>query len=95
MYRSFYDCVSDLPEATAKEFVFAVTEYGLFRKEPDFRGRADADLLSALWTATRPVLEKSFKMYDNGKRGGAPGGNRNNPYGRKGKPTKNQPKTKR
>lgn len=96
-YRSFNDALKKLPTKDQLGLFRAIVDYSLDGIEPK-----DLSLVSeCVFTAIKPVLLANTKRYENGKKGGAPKGNSNNPNGRKGKekgdetnqePTKNQPR---
>ena len=85
-----------MPKEKQLEAYNAIMEYSLNGKEP-------ASLSSGVrgvFAIIKPILTANAIRYANGKKGGAPKGNSNNPKGRRGKtvetnqePTKKQPKT--
>ena len=97
-YRSFNDALKKLPAKDQLGLFRAIVDYSLDGIEPK-----NLSLVSeCVFTAIKPVLLANTKRYENGKKGGAPKGNSNNPNGRKGKKkgnetnqelTKNQPRT--
>lgn len=92
IYRSFIEIIRDLDGNQAKEFIIAISDYALDGVEPTLEG-----ILNTLWKPVKPQLDANRKRYENGKKGGAPKGSRNNPNGRRGKSdspeelTKNNP----
>lgn len=71
-YRSFKVAVYALPENMQLSIIKAILDYALDGKEPSPDGveRAILELI-------RPQLEANNKRYENGKKGGAPKGNKN------------------
>lgn len=88
-YRSFMDAMAMLPAEDAYTLMMAVGSYALDGVEPELTG-----VVKIVWTAIRPQLEANRRKYENGKKGGAPKGSRNNPAGRRGK-TEVMPETNR
>lgn len=80
IYRSFMEIIRELDDMQAKEFIMAISDYALDGVEPTLEGT-----LSMLWKPVKPQLDANRKRYENGKKGGAPKGSRNNPNGRRGK----------
>lgn len=80
LYRSFVDIIRDLDDSQAKEFFLAISDYALDGKVPTLQG-----FLNTLWKPVKPQLDANIRRYENGKKGGAPKGSRNNPFGRRGK----------
>lgn len=87
-YRSFKESISDLSDSDKLILYEAICDFSLDQKEPNLEG-----FTKALFKLMRPILEANIQRWKNGSKGGAPIGNSNNPNGRKGKPTENQPKT--
>lgn len=77
-YRSFKNAVCALPESMRLQMIMAILDYALDGKEPPPDGveRAILELI-------RPQLEANNKRYENGKKGGAPKGNKNAAKGKK------------
>ncbi len=80
LYRSFVDIIKDLDDADAKTFLLAISGYALDGIEPVLQG-----FLKTLWKPVKPQLDANIRRYENGRKGGAPKGSRNNPNGRRGK----------
>ncbi|WP_304649695.1 DUF6291 domain-containing protein [uncultured Duncaniella sp.] len=80
LYRSFVDIIRDLEGEQAKTFLLAISDYSLDGKEPVLQG-----FLNTLWKPVKPQLDANIRRYENGKKGGAPKGSRNNSNGRRGK----------
>ncbi|MCD8302574.1 MAG: DUF6291 domain-containing protein [Prevotellaceae bacterium] len=97
-YRSFYEAIRDLPRDIQGEICTAIMEYGLNGIETDNL----KSVARSVFTLVKPQIDANNKKYENGKKGGAPKGSRNNPNGRKTKElrqgtnqelTKNKPRT--
>lgn len=86
-YRSFKDSMSDLSDTDKLIMYEAISDYSLDAKEPELSG-----FPKALFKLVCPILDANIQRWKNGRKGGAPVGNANNPNGRRGKTTKNQPK---
>ena len=88
-YRSFFDAIDEAQIAEQRDIYRAIVKFGLDGEEPD------PDCLTnigrAIWRMARPQLVANWRRYENGCRGGAPLGSRNNPNGR---PRTNQKLTK-
>lgn len=80
-YRSFLEAIEDLDIATQNEFFMAISKYALDGQHPQFTG-----LKQAVWKQIKYNLDISIARYekcvDNGGKGGAPKGSKNNPKGR-------------
>jgi hypothetical protein len=74
-YRSFKDSLKDLSNEDKLIMYEAICDYSLDKKEPQLTG-----FPSALFTLIRPNLDANLKRWQNGLKGGAPIGNRNNRY---------------
>ena len=92
-YRSFYEAIKQFPAEVQGEIYTAINEYSLYGNETHDMGK----VASSIFTLIKPQLDANIKRFENGKKGGAPKGNNNNPNGRRGRsnlePTKNQPRT--
>ena len=89
-YRSFYECVADLPDDTRLAVYEAVFQFALDGKEPDING-----VPWALFKAFEPQIVANNRKYDNGCKGGRPNKKPNNNQSiTKPKPNKNQTITK-
>jgi len=92
-YRSFYEAIKLFPAEVRGEIYTAINEYSLYGNETHDMGK----VASSIFTLIKPQLDANIKRFENGKKGGAPKGNNNNPNGRRGRsnlePTKNQPRT--
>lgn len=86
-YRSFSDAIKILPENDQLVLLKAIINYGLDGEKPAF----DNNYLSMAWTLIEPQLDANRRKAMNGRLGGAPKGNRNNPNGRRG--NKQEPTT--
>ena len=79
-YKSFYEALNDLDEPADKiAFIEAICEYALNEEKPKLSGP-----LKGMFNLARPQIDKNNIRYENGKKGGAPKGNKN---------AKKQPKT--
>lgn len=93
-FRSYYNSIDNLPESMQLPLYRAIALFSLDFAEPDFSTLQDGYFLKAVWEGILPNLKASITKYRNGKKGGAPKGNRNGPNGRKGnQPTTNQQPT--
>ena len=63
------------------DFYEAIYAYGCYGEEPDFK----KPILKILWQVIKPLLDKSQKNYENGKKGGSYGRMGGNPNFKKGK----------
>lgn len=77
-YRSFKNAVCALPESMRLQMIMAILDYALDGKEPPPDG-----VERAIFELIRPQLEANNKRYENGKKGGAPKGNKNAAKGKK------------
>ena len=94
-FRSYYNSIDNLPESMQLPLYRAIALFSLDFAEPDFSTLQDGYFLQAVWEGILPNLKASITKYRNGKKGGAPKGNRNGPNGRKGnKPTTNRKPSK-
>lgn len=85
-YRSFLNAVNELGPEDVKSFILAIGNYALDSVEPNLDG-----FLGIVWACVKPQLDANIKRYENGKKGGAPKGSRNNPAGRRGKTIEEKP----
>ena len=76
-YRSFFESIGELPDAFRLAMYDAICRFALNHEEPDFGSGADAPFFRALWGVIRPVLDANWQRFLNGRRGGAPEGNKN------------------
>lgn len=84
-YRSFNEAMAELSESDQLTLYRAIVGYGLDGQEASF----DSSYLRMAWKLIKPQLDANWRRYENGCKGGAPVGSRNNPSGRRG----NQPRT--
>ena len=84
-YRSFSEAMQELTESDQLVLYRAIVGYGLDGQEASF----ESSYLRMAWKLIKPQLDANWRRYENGCKGGAPVGNRNNPSGRRG----NQPRT--
>ncbi|MBR0031904.1 MAG: hypothetical protein IJP61_06430, partial [Treponema sp.] len=70
-YETFYKVLEELDKETKLKFYEALTEYGLFGKEPEFTG-----IEKALWIQMKFGIDNAKERYarnvENGKKGGRP-----------------------
>lgn len=81
---TYRDAIDVLEEKDQLELYKAITDYGLYMKEPQ---NASA-VVRAVFLVLKPLLDKSRKNRQNGRKGGAPKGNSN-----ARKTSEKQPKT--
>ena len=74
-YRSFKESMSDLSDADKLIMYEAITDYSLDMKEPELTG-----FPKALFSLIRPFLDANIQRWENGCKGGAPKGNKNNRF---------------
>ena len=91
--RSYLDCIEKCPERAQLALFRAVVRYGLNEESPDFSEHEDSCFLEAIWSAILPNLQSNHKKSQEGKKGGAPKGSSNNPFGRRGKANQELTKT--
>ena len=72
-YRSFYEALEKVDDATFRQALSAICRFALYGEEPTDLG----DVAKLAWVLVRPQLEANNKRAVNGKRGGAPIGNSN------------------
>ena len=93
-FRSYFNSIDNLPDSMQLPLYRAIALYSLDFAAPDFSTLENGQFLKAVWEGILPNLKASITKYRNGKKGGAPRGNRNGPNGRKGnQPTTNQQPT--
>lgn len=74
IYKSFIDVSDNLNNEDYRQFWNAIHRYGVYGEEiPTFKNTT----LNALMTLIEPIIKANIKNYENGKKGGAPKGNRN------------------
>ena len=66
-YRSFYDAIEELPDASRLKLLEAILRYGLYDEEQNLTG-----VEKSLWTVIRPLLAANKDRAVNGKKGGRP-----------------------
>lgn len=83
-YRLFHDMIKECQPKDQLRLYVAIAEYALFGIEPGFTG-----IINAIWMPIKDHISRNIAQYDarrdNGRKGGAPKGSRNNPAGRRGK----------
>lgn len=71
-YRSFKESLSDLSNDDKLIMYEAISDYALDRIEPNLQG-----FPRALFKLVRPQLDANWRRFENGRKGGAPSGNKN------------------
>lgn len=89
-YASYFEAVSDYPEEMQKNTFFNLITYAMTGKLPKKMSKDE----KLAFTLIQPIIEKSLKKSDNGKKGGAPKGNKNAVKDEKQKTSKKQAKNK-
>lgn len=84
-YRSFQEAIEEASETEQLAIYRAIAGYALNRIEPILSGVA-----KLAWLLIKPQLEANWKRFENGCKGGAPEGNKNNRFSKS--TTKVQPK---
>ena len=86
-YRSFRESLRELPPDLYKVVSETIFDYAFEGIAPGADSNAVA---KALFIAIKPVIDNAHNRYDacveNGRKGGAPKGSRNNPSGKEGEP---------
>jgi hypothetical protein len=76
LLRSYRDSIKHFPVEVRCELWEAITDYGFDGIEPNLTGSS-----MGLWLSLKPNIDNSLKRYvksvENGKKGGAPTGNKN------------------
>lgn len=74
IYKSFIDVSESLNDTDYRLFWDAIHKFGVYGQDiPKF----DNTTLNALMVLIQPLLKANIRNYENGKKGGAPKGNRN------------------
>ena len=90
-YRSFEEAMEELSDNDQLTLYRSIVHYSLDKQEPSF----SSSYLRMAWKLIKPQLDANWRRYENGCKGGAPLGSRNNPNGRRGKiPRTNRELTK-
>lgn len=79
-YFSFKDALQELEESDRLAIYDGITNFAFYKQEP----KLETPIARACWKLIQPLLERSQRNYENGSKGGAPKGSRNNPNGRRG-----------
>lgn len=74
-YRSFKESMNELSDADRLIMYEAISDYSLDMKEPELTG-----FPKALFSIIRPIIDANWQRYNNGCKGGAPKGNKNNRF---------------
>lgn len=85
-YRSFYDSLKEIPDDEQIKVYKAISEYALNNNELELTGVA-----KAIFLLIKPQIDANNRKYENGKKGGAPKGNKNAQKNNQ-ETTKKQPK---
>lgn len=92
--QSQYEAIKKLSEKKQIIMFHALFDYEIYGIEPDFE--KFNDVLNTIWELTKPLIDnrilKSAKLSENGKKGGAPRGNKNASKAKQAKTTKNNQK---
>lgn len=84
-YRSFLECIDNLPEESQLECYRAIAKYAL-------DGEAPAEgMAAAILALAKPIIDNNNKRYENGKKGGRKPNN--NQTKTKAEPNRNQTET--
>lgn len=88
-YPTFYDQLQAIKNDKVRLVIYdALARYGICGIEPDFSDIDPLGTVEALFVPMRQEIDKAkaryFASVENGKKGGAPKGSRNNPNGRRG-----------
>lgn len=71
-YKSFFEAIEKLPEECQLEAYRSITKLALFGEDEEPTG-----LASIVYIMAKPQIEANFEKYENGRKGGAPKGNKN------------------
>lgn len=66
-YKTFYDCIKELPEDSGYSLYHAIFEYVFFGEEPKLSG-----LEKGIFALMKAQIDANNKKYENGKMGGRP-----------------------
>ena len=89
-YKSFYDSMKELDPKDQAKIYEAIFKYQFENKKIELTG-----IPKVIFTLILPQLEANNKRYENGKKGGAPIGNKNASKTTKKQPKNNQTITKK
>lgn len=84
-YRSFQNAINEASETEQLSIYRAIAGYALNMEEPNLSGVA-----KLAWLLIKPQLDANWRRFENGCKGGAPNGNKNNRYSKS--TTKVQPR---
>lgn len=80
-YQDFWDSIEKLPEKKQLSFYRKVIKYGLFGEADDveisFKNDTDESLFQVLKGMIDNQIRRRQQLQENGKKGGAPSGNKN------------------
>lgn len=71
-YRSYLEALTELDEESRFKILESIFQYALNGSEPDLTGAN-----KAIFCLIKPQIDANNRKYENGKKGGAPTGNRN------------------
>ena len=74
----FKESMNELSDADKLIMYEAISDYSLDMKEPELTG-----FQKALFSIIRPIIDANWQRYNNGCKGGAPKGNKNNRFSKK------------
>ena len=86
IYKSFIDVSEQLSDEDYRKFWNAIFRFGIYGEEIQ---KFNNPVIDALMTLISPLIKANIKNYENGKKGGAPRGNKNAE-----KTTQKQPRVK-
>ncbi len=87
-YRSFQEAIDELNKTNQLAIYRAIAEYSFNQQEPKLN-----NITKIVWKLIKPQLDANWKRYTNGRKGGAPTGNRNNQKSTESQPKVNQKST--
>ena len=73
MFESFYIAAQDMDIESRVKFYEAIMTYGFYGEEPELPG-----MVKTVFTAIKPVIDRSRQMRESGRRGGRPRKNEEN-----------------
>ena len=73
MFESFYIAAQDMDIESRVKFYEAIMTYGFYGEEPELPG-----MVNTVFTAIKPVIDRSRQMRESGRRGGRPRKNEEN-----------------
>lgn len=79
---------SGIETKDTEKMLYGIVRYGITGIEPECKSPIEKVIFEMAKRDINKSLNSFKTCQKNGRKGGAPKGNRNNPYGRKGKPMK-------